>query len=73
LTLHYDEGQLPPGTVEAELTLQRYDEDAGAWVPLVVISRNLDADQLVVALDHFSEFALLVELEYRLFMPLITR
>ena len=73
LTLYYDEGKLPPGTDEAELSLQRYDTDTSAWVALTVIVRDTAANFISVTLDHLSEFALLLEQEHLIFLPLITR
>ena len=72
LTVHYDEAQLPFGTDENELEIKRYDEVLEEWIPLFVISRDIEANTITVKLDHLSEFALLVPVE-RLYLPLVIR
>jgi hypothetical protein len=73
LTIQYDEAALPIYLHEEDLEVRRYDGDVGAWVALTTVSRDLVNDRLSVLLDHFSEFALLGEKEYRLYLPLVVR
>jgi len=78
LTIHYDESALSPGTDETTLELRRYDEDSDTWVALTVLERDLENNTLTVSLDHFSEFALLVEAvdtdtDYPIYLPLTVR
>lgn len=76
LTLHYDANALPPGTDETALNLNRYDADLGAWLPLLVLGRAPENDTITLRLDHFSEFALFVEItapEYRICLPFVTQ
>jgi hypothetical protein len=74
LTLYYDEGSLPDGVVEEVLQIYRYDSELEDWVALDVLSRNLDEDQLIVQLDHFSEFGLFTPTSpLNLYLPLILR
>jgi hypothetical protein len=74
LTIQYAESDLPPGTDEATLALQRYDEDLQTWLALTVLGRDLENNTLTVSLDHFSAFALLVEAAdttQQLYLPLV--
>jgi branched-chain amino acid transport system substrate-binding protein len=73
LTIQYDEAALPVYLHEEDLELRRYDGDLDEWVALTTVARDLPADRLSVLLDHFSEFALLGEKEYRLYLPLVLR
>lgn len=79
MTVHYDESALPDGAVEAYLQLRRYDETASEWIALDVVTRDASANSLTVLLDCFSEFVLhevepaVVETDYLIYLPLITR
>lgn len=76
LTIHYTEGVLPAGTDEATLQLSRYDEITGDWLALPVLMRDLENDTLTVSLEHFSQFALLVEAAEtsgQVYLPLVKR
>jgi parallel beta-helix repeat protein len=72
LTVHYDESMIPGGLPEQDLRFYRYDEILEDWLPLTVLSQDLNANTLTVLLDHFSEFALGVPPQ-RLFLPAILR
>jgi PKD repeat protein len=73
LTLYYDDSGLPAGTDETLLTLQRYDTDTSNWVELTVIERDITANYIAVSLGHLSEFALLLEAQHRIYLPLVNR
>jgi PKD repeat protein len=73
LTLYYDESKLPVGTDEDQLSLQRYDTPTSSWVVLPVITRDTAADLIAVSLDHLSEFALFLEAQHRIYLPLVNR
>ena len=76
LTIHYNQSNIPAGMDEATLKLFRYDDATSTLIPLPVISRNPDTDTFIVLLDHFSEFALFVELnevDKTIYIPLIKR
>lgn len=72
LTVAYDEAALPAYLQEEDLEVRRYDGDLGDWVALTTIERDLVNDQLIVLLDHFSEFALLGPVR-RVYLPLVVR
>jgi hypothetical protein len=72
LIIHYNDADLPPGTIEGSLKLYRYDETLSAWVALTVLSRDTAANTLTVLLDHFSEFALMAG-KYKIFLPVVLR
>jgi hypothetical protein len=75
LTVYYDESALPLGIDEALLELRRYDEVEGEWLALSVVSRDLAADTIMVLLDHFSEFALLLAepsvVDQMIYLPIV--
>jgi len=73
LVLHYDDADLPPGTVESYLKVYRYDSTLHAWVALTVLSRDTVANTLTVQLDHFSDFALLAKQQKKVYLPCILR
>jgi hypothetical protein len=75
LTITYNENDLPEGTDEADLQLYRYDSDSNSWITLEVLDRDPAVNQLIVQLDHLSEFALLApaseDPSVFLYLPLI--
>jgi len=73
LTLNYDDNDLPPHIDEVELTLQRYDIVLEDWVELTVIDRDMDDNWIMVELDHLTEFAILSDQPYKVFLPLVLR
>jgi hypothetical protein len=73
LVLHYDDADLPPGTVESYLKIYRYDSTLHAWVALTVLGRDTVANTLTVQLDHFSDFALLAKQQKKVYLPCILR
>jgi len=76
LTIQYDESALPPGTDEATLELRRYDEVSQIWLALTVLARDPEKNTITVSLDHFSAFALLIEVAdtgYEIYLPLTVR
>jgi hypothetical protein len=75
LTVSYDESKLPPFLNEADLQVYRYDVGIPDLVPFPVINRDLVADKITVALDHFSEFILAAprSIKYPGFFPLLVR
>ena len=74
VTLYYDQNALPAGMDEATLSLYRYDEGSVTWLPVTVLTRDLDSDTLTVLLDHFSTFALLIETDEQIILlPLLLR
>ncbi len=72
LTLRYDESALPPGTIEANLELHRFDDATMQWVALTVLAHDTSTNTITVMLDHFSEFALLLE-QYRIYLPILLK
>jgi oligopeptide transport system substrate-binding protein len=73
VTAAYSDTELGP-TAEDTLGLYRWDESGGAWTQQGVSSSVSTTDNVVTArVDHFSEFALLGEKEYRLHLPLVLR
>jgi hypothetical protein len=71
LTISYDPADLQPGMLESDLQVMRYDVNWVKWFALTVLQRDTVAHTLTVSLDHFSEFALLVQ--RKLFLPLIMK
>lgn len=72
LEVHYNDADLPPGTDESSLMLYRYDSSLG-WVPLTVLSRDTTANTLMVSLDHFSEYALLIGSQVKVYLPCLRK
>jgi hypothetical protein len=72
LTLRYDESELPIGMKESDLGLYRYDTDLGNWVSL---GGEVDTEnnEIIVVLNHLSEFALVGSKIGTIFIPLVFR
>lgn len=75
LTVHYDDSALPSKLPESDLQLYRWDTGTATWIALPVIQRNLLTNELVVQLDHLSQFALMgvAPPDYTVYLPLIVR
>lgn len=73
VTVSYDGTALPSGVPETNLGLYRYDEGSAAWTGLTTLQHDTGADTLLVSLDHFSQFALLLEPQSKLCLPLLRR
>jgi Leucine-rich repeat (LRR) protein len=77
-TIAYDEGTLGE-IAEDSLRLYYWDESASAWLDVAttcpggVYTRDLTANWLSVPLCHLSEFALMGEIVYSTYLPLIIR
>ncbi len=78
LTLQYDDSDwINAGmTTETELNLYYWDPNLGQWVgmlPCAGCSLDTGNNILVVVLDHLTEFALLGEPKYGIYLPLVLR
>ncbi len=71
VTIQYDPALLPAGINEADIQVYFFNTSTQAWESIPIISRNLEANSLVVELTHFTEFALADSV--RVYLPVIIR
>ncbi len=73
LTVYYDH-RPPAGMNEETMRLERWDAEAGQWVVMPTLSRDLTAHTMQVRLDHLSDFALLGTVGIsETYLPLVLR
>jgi len=74
MTLHYSDPELAAlGVTEADLKILYWD--GATWVdimPCAGCNINAETNQVILRLDHFTEFALVGE-QQRLYLPLVIR
>ncbi len=56
LTFEYEPGDLPDGVTENDLTIQSYSPEAGAYVELSGVVRDIANNTITGLTNHFTEF-----------------
>ena len=69
--INYDQSQLPSTIDEAFLLVHTFDKSTQTWVALKTVSRDVEANQITVKIEHFSDFA--IGGSPQIFLPVIIK
>ena len=72
ITLRYRDGDIA-GLSESTLALLYWDGSAWSSDGIVLVWRNLSGNQVAFTVDHLSDFALVAEESYTVYVPLVLK